>query len=84
MELIDELEARTAARLPGTPCFVGRALEMLPKDVKPQFVVALERRNTITATVISDWLRDAYQIEVGDQSIRKHRNGKCRCRSSKS
>lgn len=85
MGLVEELEARTVARLPGTPCYVGRALAVLPVDDRRAILEALDRKETITATVISDWFREKpREIEVGDQSIRKHRQGKCKCRFSTS
>lgn len=81
-DILAELEAKTAETRPGTPCRVRVALARLEPDKVATMAEAIRRRDTITATVLSAYFKEKFAIEVGDQSIRTHRAGKCKCPTS--
>lgn len=61
----------------GPRCKTGIFLEMHP-DLADTVNEALEDP-TIQARAISRWLKAAHNVELGYDSLRRHRRGDCNC-----
>jgi hydroxymethylpyrimidine/phosphomethylpyrimidine kinase len=77
MSLADRLEAGPATVVHGNPCSVATALSALPPKERAALQAMLDDRRW-TQRQIQDALK-AEGIDVGFQSIGRHRNQACRC-----
>jgi hypothetical protein len=77
MALSDRLQAGPPKSIHGNPCSVGTTLAALPVKECESLQRMLDDR-AWTERMIFDALSDE-GIEVGRQSIGRHRNHRCRC-----
>jgi hypothetical protein len=75
--LSDRLDAGPPKVIHGTPCSVGTTLSALPAKEREALQRMLDDRNW-TGAMIYEALADE-GIEVGRQSIGRHRRCDCRC-----
>jgi hydroxymethylpyrimidine/phosphomethylpyrimidine kinase len=77
MSLADRLEAGPATVVHGNPCSVATALSALPPKERTALQAMLDDRRW-TQSMIYDALA-AEGVQVGKQSVGRHRSAKCRC-----
>ena len=77
MSLLDDVEA--ARRLPGPTCAVPLAIGQQAEPFRSELAAAITDR-AVESKALSRVLRDKYAIDLTDYTIRRHRNGECRCR----
>jgi hypothetical protein len=83
--LSDRLEAGPPKVIHGNPCSIGTTLAALPPKERESLQRMLDEqkpngKHAWTESMIFDALSDE-GIEVGKQSIGRHRNRRCRCSS---
>lgn len=78
MALSDRLNHPPVASFHGIPCSIGNLLNTLEGDELAAFRHMLDTPAQWNATAIYNAVRDE-GLEIGRQSINRHRRGACRC-----
>ena len=78
MSLSDRLKSGPVTRISGTPCSVGSLLRALPDNEAKALEQMLEDAIVWSGAQIYEAVR-AEGLDVGRQSIGRHRRKQCRC-----
>lgn len=78
MSLADTLEAISAKTLPGPQCSVKTFLATLNAHDRAELEETFARPS-VKSRVIHEHILSTHEVFIGDQTIRKHRKGECKC-----